>query len=331
VVDQVMRIIITGVAGFIGMHQAEERLKAGHDVLGIDNLNAYYDVRLKEARLAVLARYPNFRFEQADIAEEAAILPLFSRFKPDHVLHLAAQAGVRHSLKAPRAYTKANIEGFLTLLEAARHYPLRHLVYASSSSVYGANTKLPFAEEDAVNLPVSLYAATKRANELMAQTYAHLFAIPMTGLRFFTVYGPWGRPDMAPWLFTEAIRQNRPISVYDEATTARDFTYIDDVTAAIGPLLGMPPQGEAGVAPHRILNIGNNRPVPLADFIRAIEAACGESAIKHHARRPPGDVAVTFAAIERIHALTGFSPKTTIEDGMRHFVSWYDAYQARTG
>lgn len=317
------RILLTGCAGFIGMHQSHALLDAGCTVLGLDNLNAYYDPAIKEARLATLTGRNGFSFERLDIADAAATRRAFEEFRPDYVVHLAAQAGVRHALDAPFDYTRANIDGFLSLLEAARHNPVRHFLYASSSSVYGANTKVPFAEDDPVLHPVSLYAATKRANELMAETYAHLFAIPLTGLRFFTVYGPWGRPDMALWKFTSAILKGEPIDVYDEANMRRDFTYVDDIVAPIRLLLDKPPAGGDGQSPHRILNIGNNRPETLTDFITAIEKACGRPAIRRALPRQPGEVGATFADISKLQALTGFQPNTPIELGIARFVTWF--------
>lgn len=323
------RILVTGAAGFIGMHQALRLLQAGHRVLGLDNLNAYYDPALKEARLNVLHGHPNFEFERVSLEDEAKALPIIAAFRPEYIAHFAAQAGVRYSLKAPREYTRSNIEGFLTILEAARSNAVEHLVYASSSSVYGSNTKVPFSEDDPVNHPVSLYAATKRANELMAESYAHLHRIPMTGLRFFTVYGPWGRPDMAMWSFTASVVAGETIEVYDEARMSRDFTYIDDVVEAIERLLPLPtPPGPTG-APHRLLNIGNNRPERLADFIAAIEKACGRPAIKLHKPRQVTDVETTYAEISRLAALTGFRPKTSIEEGARLFAEWYRGWLAR--
>ncbi|MCZ8182144.1 MAG: NAD-dependent epimerase/dehydratase family protein [Beijerinckiaceae bacterium] len=317
------RVLVTGVAGFIGMHQTRTLLDAGCQVLGVDNLNAYYDPAIKEARLETLKGRNGFSFERMGIEDVAGIRRLFEEFRPDSVVHLAAQAGVRHSLDAPFDYTRANIDGFLSLLEAARHVPVRHFLYASSSSVYGANTKVPFSEEDPVLHPISLYAATKRANELMAETYAHLFGIPLTGLRFFTVYGPWGRPDMALWKFTEAILAGRPIDVYDEASMQRDFTYIDDIVTPIRLLLDKPPEREGGASPHRILNIGNHRPERLADFIAAIEQACGRKAIRRALPRQPGDVTATYADVSRLQALTGFEPDTPIGAGIARFVEWY--------
>ncbi|MGL5448192.1 MAG: NAD-dependent epimerase/dehydratase family protein [Rhabdaerophilum sp.] len=324
------RILVTGAAGFIGMHQALRLLQAGHRVLGIDNLNTYYDPALKQARLNVLGNHPGFEFARVSLEDEEKVLPIVAGFRPEIIIHLAAQAGVRHSLNAPRDYTHSNIEGFLTLLEAARDGSVEHFVYASSSSVYGANTKVPFSEDDPVNHPVSLYAATKRANELMAETYAHLHRIPLTGLRFFTVYGPWGRPDMAMWNFTAAILAGEPIEVFDEANMSRDFTYVDDVVEAIEKLLPLPPPPGLTGSPHVVLNIGNNRPERLSDFIAAIEAACGKTAIKLHKPRQPMDVLTTYADISKLAALTGFRPKTSIDEGARLFAEWYRGWTTRT-
>ncbi|MCZ8375099.1 MAG: NAD-dependent epimerase/dehydratase family protein [Beijerinckiaceae bacterium] len=317
------RVLVTGVAGFIGMHQTRTLLDAGCQVLGVDNLNAYYDPAIKEARLETLKGRNGFSFQRMGIEDAAGMRRIFEEFRPDSVVHLAAQAGVRHSLDAPFDYTRANIDGFLSLLEAARHVPVQHFLYASSSSVYGANTKVPFSEDDPVLHPVSLYAATKRANELMAETYAHLFGIPLTGLRFFTVYGPWGRPDMALWKFTEAILAGRPIDVYDEASMQRDFTYVDDIVTPIRLLLDKPPEREGAASPHRILNIGNHRPERLSDFIAAIEQACGRKAIRRALPRQPGDVTATYADVSRLQALTGFEPDTPIATGIARFVEWY--------
>ena len=316
------RVLVTGAAGFIGMHLSALLLDQGVEVLGIDNLNAYYDPALKEARLATLTGRNGFSFEKLSIEDDEAVMRVFAAFRPEVVVHLAAQAGVRYSLDAPRSYTQSNIEGFLSMIEAARKHPVRHFLYASSSSVYGSNAKVPFSEDDPVEHPLSLYAATKRANELMAETYAHLFAIPMTGLRFFTVYGPWGRPDMAMWKFTDAILAGRAIEVYDETGMSRDFTYVDDIVAARFKLLPLVPTKNGTQSPHRILNIGNNRPERLSDFIAAIEAACGKAAIKHHMPRQPGDVSATYADIAKLHALTGFQPETSIQVGAQQFADW---------
>jgi UDP-glucuronate 4-epimerase len=318
------RILVTGAAGFIGMQCALRFAAAGHDVRGIDNLNTYYDPQLKAARLKVLADQPGFRLETIDITDQPAIDAVFTAFRPEIVLHLAAQAGVRYSLEAPHSYTRSNVDGFLSLLEAARRHPVDHFLYASSSSVYGRNTKVPFAETDPVTQPASLYAATKRANELMAETYAHLFRVPLTGLRFFTVYGPWGRPDMATWLFTASILRGEPIQVFDEAAMSRDFTFIDDVTAAIEALLPLPPEGHA--TPHRLLNIGHHNPEKLSDFIAMIEQACGRPAIRVARPRQPGDVVTTYADTTRLFELTGFRPRVSIAEGIPRFVRWYRDY-----
>lgn len=311
-----MRILVTGAAGFIGYHLCD-RLSTRHSVLGLDDLNSYYDVSLKIARVARLRNCP---VVPCDVANRDVLLAELEDFKPDVVVHLAAQAGVRHSLDKPFAYTRANVDGFLSVLEACRAHPVKHLVYASSSSVYGSNTKVPFSETDAVLSPCSLYAATKRANELMATAYAHLFGIPCTGLRFFTVYGPWGRPDMAYWKFTEAVLNGRPIDVYGHGRMLRDFTYIDDVVDAIERLIHQEPSG------HTIYNVGNNQPVELGRFIAAIETATGCAAMRNLMPMQPGDVPATWADIDRIKAATGWEPKTRIEDGIGRFVSWYRDY-----
>lgn len=324
------RILLTGAAGFIGSHVATRFVEAGAEVLGIDNLNAYYDVTLKEARLANLERLEGFRFVKGDVADFDGLRGHFAAFRPDCVTHLAAQAGVRYSLENPRAYTHANVDGFLSVLEACRAHPVEHLIYASSSSVYGTNTKVPFAEDDPVCQPVSLYAATKRANELMAQTYAHLYGIRTSGLRFFTVYGPWGRPDMAYFSFTKAITEDRPIDIFNHGRMSRDFTYIDDVTEAIARLVSMPPtgaeDGSVGAVSHVIYNIGNHTPVTLERFIAAIETALGREAAKRYLPMQPGDVPSTYADVSRLTAVTGFAPKTSIEDGIAVFVEWYKSH-----
>jgi UDP-glucuronate 4-epimerase len=323
------RVLVTGIAGFVGFHVAKALIERGAEVAGLDNLSPYYDVALKEARLAELARAGEFRMARADLADWHAVRALFESFRPEVCVHLAAQAGVRHSIVQPRPFASANLDGFLSILEACRAHPVRHLVYASSSSVYGANAKVPFHEDDPVVAPVSLYAATKRANELMAQTYAHLYGIPSSGLRFFTVYGPWGRPDMAYWTFTEAIAAGRPIDVFNHGRLKRDFTYVDDVVQAIVRLTGLPPAAEAGIAgaPHAIFNIGNHSPVELARFIGAIEAALGRAAEKRYLPMQPGDVPATYADVGKLAALTGFAPATTIEDGMARFVAWWRTYR----
>jgi UDP-glucuronate 4-epimerase len=330
-------VLVTGAAGFIGFHVSRALLDAGSTVLGIDDLTPYYDPALKQARLDLLNGVEGFDFARIDIADGQALLAAFARFRPDAVIHLAAQAGVRHSIDNPHAYARSNLDGFLCVLEACRAHPVGHLVYASSSSVYGANAKVPFSEHDGADHPVSLYAATKRANELMAHAYAQLFGIPATGLRFFTVYGPWGRPDMAYFKFTAAILAGRPIEVYAESEMSRDFTYADDVSEAIVRLCALPPKPDEAFdavspdparsrAPWRIYNIGNRSPVPLDRFIAAIEAACGAKAIKRHLPMQPGDVRATFADIADLQAHAGFRPDTPIETGIARFVAWYRAF-----
>ncbi len=323
------RIVLTGAAGFIGFHVAKRLLEAGAYVHGVDNLVPYYDVALKEARLAAIAPRERFDVTRADIAEPGRMRAVFAVFRPDYVVHLAAQAGVRHSLVDPRAYTRANVDGFLELLEAARAHPVRHLLYASSSSVYGASTAVPFTETDPADRPLSLYGATKRANELMAHSYARLFGIAATGLRFFTVYGPWGRPDMALFAFTKAILAGEPINVFNNGRMQRDFTYIDDVAQAVVRLVPLPPAatGDAS-APHTIFNIGNHTPISLDRFIAAIEAALGRTAIRRNLPMQPGDVPATFANVDRLANAVGFAPQTPIEEGVRRFVAWYRAFYA---
>ena len=337
-----MNVLVTGVAGFIGFHTARALLARGDTVVGIDNLNAYYDVALKRARLRELtpAAAGRLRLHEFDLAEGAALHALFEAERPDAVIHLAAQAGVRYSLDNPGAYTHSNVEGFLTLLEACRHYPVGHLVFASSSSVYGLNATMPFSVDDNVDHPVSLYAATKKANELMAHSYAHLYGIATTGLRFFTVYGPWGRPDMAYFMFTRAILAGDPIRVFNGGDLARDFTYIDDIVEGVLRVLDRPatpdpawspdaPAPGTSCAPYRLFNIGNNRPVRLLDFIAAIEAALGREAIKDFQPMQPGDVSATCADIDALAAWTGYRPDTPLADGIRRFVAWYLAYSTQ--
>ena len=323
-----MAVLVTGAAGFIGFHVAAALARAGERVLGIDNLNSYYDVHLKEARLAELANLPGFAFERLDIAETGALGQLMARHRDiDRVVHLAAQAGVRHSLTEPRAYIAANLSGHLEVLEACRGVSgLKHLVYASSSSVYGGNTKLPYTETDPVDTPQSLYAATKKADELMSHCYAHLYRIPMTGLRFFTVYGPWGRPDMAAWVFTKAIHAGEPIKLFNQGRMRRDFTYIDDVTAGVLGCLAKPPADTRGSPPHRVYNLGNHRCEELERFVTLLERAIGKPARRELAPMQPGDVAATYADIEAASRDFGFSPKTTIDEGLPKFVQWYRAY-----
>ena len=325
-------VLVTGVAGFIGFHLANRLLAAGARVVGIDNLNAYYDASLKEARLRELANSRAFRFERCDITDREAILSLFANDRPEFVVHLAAQAGVRYSLTHPHAYVSSNIDGFLVMLEACRAHPVRHLVYASSSSVYGANTKVPFQEDDPVLAPMSLYGASKRANELMAETYAHLFAIPASGLRLFTVYGPWGRPDMAYFSFTKAAFEGRSIDVFNNGQMQRDFTYIDDVIESVCRLLDQPPQNAAKTLdlrlrrPHIIYNVGNHSPVELSEFVATIEAAVGRKLERRSLPIQPGDVPTTFADVERLARVVGFAPRTPLAEGIRLFVHWYKDY-----
>lgn len=317
-----MSLLLTGVAGFIGYHVAAALLARGEHVVGVDDLNSYYDVRLKEARLDLLREYPSFRFYHLDISDRQAIGQVIAAHADvSRIVHLAAQAGVRHSLVDPYAYVRANVMGHLVILEAARRLPqLEHLVYASSSSVYGANRTLPFAERDPVDTPVSLYAATKRADELMSFAYGHLFGLPQTGLRFFTVYGPWGRPDMAYYSFAQAIAAGEPITVYDGGTLKRDFTYIDDIVAGVLGCLDRPP---AAASPPRLLNIGNNYSEPVSRLIELLEAGLGRKAMLRHAPRPAADVVETFASIDAIAALTGYAPQTSLSQGIPRFVEWF--------
>jgi UDP-glucuronate 4-epimerase len=335
-----VRVLVTGAAGFIGMHVARRLLARGDEVVGIDDLNDYYDPALKRARLAELAAEPRFVFEAMDVADRPAMASLFERHRFERVVHLAAQAGVRYSLKNPHAYADSNLVGFVNVLEGCRHGAIAHLVYASSSSVYGGNVKMPFSEHDPVGHPVSLYAATKRANELMAHTYSHLYALPTTGLRFFTVYGPWGRPDMAAFLFADAILAGRPIDVFNHGDMKRDFTYIDDIVEGVVRVLDRPAEGDPGFdpmspdpgtgrAPYRIFNIGNADPVPLMDFIGAMESAIGLTAARNFLPMQDGDVPATYADTSALAALVGFSPRTDVHEGVRRFVAWYRAYYRR--
>lgn len=332
-------ILVTGAAGFIGYHVARRVLEQGGAVVGLDNLNDYYDPALKRRRLDELARFPAFRFEQADLSDGVRIAALFAAHRFPYVVHLAAQAGVRHSLADPRAYADANLIGFLNVLEGCRAVSCRHLVYASSSSVYGGNTRTPFSTGDNVDHPVSLYGATKKANELMAHAYAHLFNLPVTGLRFFTVYGPWGRPDMAVWLFTEAILQGKPVRLFNHGRMKRDFTYIDDVTEAVVRLIDRPASADpawSGVAPNpatsfapwRIYNIGNRSPVEVTELVRLIEQQTGRMAIRELLPMQPGDVMETCADVAGLQAAVGFAPKTQIGDGVRRFTEWYRGYES---
>ena len=323
-----MTVLLTGAAGFIGYSVAEALLARGDAVVGVDDLNPYYDVRLKEARIARLRRHRHFRFVRADIADPEALKAAVG--EPDairRVVHLAAQAGVRYSIDHPFAYARANLVGHLSVLELCRRLPrLEHLVYASSSSVYGGNTRLPFAVEDRVDNPVSLYAATKKADELMSHCYGHLYRLPQTGLRFFTVYGPWGRPDMAVYLFTEAIYAGRPIRVFNHGRMRRDFTYIDDVVAGVLATLDAPPADDGAAPPHRVYNIGNHRSEPLLRLIEVLEAAIGRTAEKVFEPMQPGDVKETYADISAIQRDHGFEPRTTIDEGVPRFVAWYRDY-----
>lgn len=332
-----MKILVTGVAGFIGMHSAKKLLDGGHEIIGIDNLNDYYDVTLKEDRLKTLEGYKNFKFLKLDIKDQKDVLDLFKKESPERVLHLAAQAGVRYSIQNPYVYIDSNIQGFINILEGCRAIKTEHLVFASSSSVYGGNTKVPFSEHDNVDHPVSLYAATKKANELMAHTYSHLYQIPTTGLRFFTVYGPWGRPDMSPMLFTKAILADEPIQVFNHGDMMRDFTYIDDIVASVNETLfktatpnshfdAHHPDPATSHAPYRIFNIGNSQPVPLMQFIETIEDALGKKAIKKMMGMQAGDVKVTSADTSELNHWVNFKPNTSIKEGVKRFVDWYKNY-----
>lgn len=332
-----MKILVTGAAGFIGANLCQKLLERGDEVLGLDNLNDYYDVSLKEARLSSIRSHERFSFQKLDIADQEEVAAAFKKFSPQRVVNLAAQAGVRYSIQNPYAYTHSNMEGFLSILESCRNEKVEHLVYASSSSVYGANRKLPFSVKDEVNHPVSLYGATKRANELMAHAYSHLYAIPTTGLRFFTVYGPWGRPDMAPHLFTSKILKGDVIEVFNFGKHQRDFTYIDDIVEGVIRVLDHPPkpnlswdamkpEKDSSSAPYRLFNIGNHNPVWLDEFISAIESASGKKANRKLLPAQPGDVLDTVADVTSLETEFGFKPSTSIQEGMRRFVSWYMDY-----
>ncbi len=331
------RVLVTGAAGFIGYHLSERLLKEGDEVVGLDNLNDYYDVKLKEARLARLQKSRAFRFLKTDLGDRTGVEKIWHEVKPEVVVHLAAQAGVRYSLTHPHAYARSNLEGMLDVLEACRAEKTGNLIFASSSSVYGLNQSMPFSEKDNVDHPVSLYAATKKANELMAHSYAHLYGIPCTGLRFFTVYGPWGRPDMAYYKFTQAILEGKEIELYGEGKMKRDFTYVDDIVEAVARLISKPavgnqkwegknPDPATSPAPYRIYNIGNNAPVELARFVSAIEAATAKKAKIVKKPVPPGDVLATAARVDDLAAAVDFRPKTSIEDGIKKFVDWYRGY-----
>ena len=332
-----MKILLTGAAGFIGSTATLRLLARGDEVVGLDNLNDYYSVQLKRDRLARLTPHPNFRFVQQDVADRSGIAALFAKERFDRVIHLAAQAGVRYSLQNPHAYVDSNIVGFMNILEGCRHSQVQHLVYASSSSVYGGNTKMPFSEHDSVDHPVSMYAATKKANELMAHTYSHLFGLPTTGLRFFTVYGPWGRPDMALFLFTKAILKGKPIDVFNHGQMQRDFTFVDDIVEGVIRVLDRtatpdaayrPEQPDPGTsnAPFRVFNIGNHNPVPLLDFIACIEDAIGIKAQKNLLPLQDGDVPATYADVDALRDWVGFTPATDIRTGIGRFVAWYRDY-----
>jgi UDP-glucuronate 4-epimerase len=327
-------ILVTGAAGFIGFHVARRLLERGDVVAGVDNLNDYYDPALKQARLDRLLKLKGFTFEKADIADAEAMRRVFATHKPVRVVHLAAQAGVRYSLTNPDVYVDSNVKGFLNILEGCRYHPVQHLVFASTSSIYGANTHQPFSEHDNVDHPLTLYAATKKANEVMAHAYAHLFAIPSTGLRFFTVYGPWGRPDMALFRFTKGILAGEPIPVYNEGKMVRDFTYVDDIAEGVIRVLDRPakadpkwngddPDPATSYAPYRVFNIGNNRPVELLRYIAALESCLGRKAKLDLLPMQPGDVPSTVADVSELEAAVGFRPQTTVEEGISRFVSWY--------
>jgi len=335
-----MKILLTGAAGFIGMHIALRLLARGDEVVGIDNLNNYYDVNLKYARLNQMLPYPNFSFIKADVEDRDAMKKIFSSENPKRVLHLAAQAGVRYSLENPHAYIDANLQGFINILEGCRHQTVEHLVYASSSSVYGGNTALPFSEHHSVDHPVSLYAATKKANELMAHTYSHLYNLSTTGLRFFTVYGPWGRPDMALFLFTKSIIDKKPIDVFNYGKMIRGFTFIDDIVEGVIRILDKPalanlafnsgyPDPATSNAPYRIFNIGNSTPTPLLDYIQELESALGQTAQKNFLPMQPGDVPATKADTVELEAWINFRPEISVRDGVKQFVSWYKSYYSK--
>ena len=328
-------ILVTGAAGFIGMHTATRLLDRGDTVVGLDNLNDYYQPQLKHDRLALLEGRSGFNFQKLGLEDRDGINRLFETHRFDRVIHLAAQAGVRYSLTNPQAYVDANLVGFVNILEACRHQQVAHLTYASSSSVYGANRKIPFSVEDRVDHPVSLYAATKKANELMAHTYSHLFALPTTGLRFFTVYGPWGRPDMAMWMFTKAILAGKPIDVFNHGRMKRDFTFVDDIVEGVIRTSDTIPTAQtvasdaddcSTAAPYRVYNIGNNQPVELMHLIETLESALGQKAEKNMLPMQPGDVPATYANIDALQRDVGFRPSTPIEDGVKKFVAWYKSY-----
>ena len=335
-----MKILVTGTAGFIGFHLAKRLLDRGDTVVGLDNVNNYYDVRLKHARMAVLDKHPNYKFFRADLSDRAAVEKIFKEERPQRVVNLAAQAGVRYSLTNPHVYVESNLVGFINILEGCRHHGVEHLVYASSSSVYGANTQMPFSIHHNVDHPVSLYAATKKANELMAHTYSHLYSLPTTGLRFFTVYGPWGRPDMALFIFTKAILEGRPIDVFNEGRMRRDFTYIDDIIEGVVRVtdrVAAPnsswdsanPDSGTSKAPYRIYNIGNNNPVELMHLIETLEKCLGKRVEKRMLPMQAGDVPATYADVEDLIRDVGFKPATPIEEGVGRFVEWYKSFAHR--
>lgn len=331
------KVLVTGAAGFIGFHLSKRLLKEGFSVVGLDNLNDYYDVNLKKSRLEILEKEKDFAFVNASLEDNDALQSVFRSHSPSYVVNLAAQAGVRYSLTNPHAYVQANLVGFVNILEACRHHKVKHLVYASSSSVYGSNTRMPFSVSDNVDHPVSLYAASKKANELMAHTYSHLYKLPTTGLRFFTVYGPWGRPDMALFLFTKAILEDRPIDVFNYGKMKRDFTYIDDIIEGVYRVMknvpvenpdwqGDNPDPAVSSAPYKIYNIGNNEPVELGDFISEIEKCLGKEAQKNMMPIQPGDVPATYANVDALMNDVGFKPATSIQTGIRNFINWYREY-----
>ena len=329
-----MKILVTGAAGFIGHQTTLKLLARGDTVIGVDNLNDYYDVSLKKARLQDIAKHPqasNFKFIKLDLADTSATEALFIAEQPERVIHLAAQAGVRYSLQNPHAYVQSNLVAFTNILEGCRHNKVEHLVYASSSSVYGGNTKLPFSEQDTVDHPVSLYAATKKANELMAHTYSHLYGIPTTGMRFFTVYGPWGRPDMSPFLFADAILNNKTIKVFNHGDMMRDFTYIDDIVEGVVRVADKPATPEVNSSvPYRVFNIGNNQPEKLMDFIGILENAFGKVAEKEFLPMQAGDVKATYADTSALESWVGFKPYTPLKEGVAKFANWYKAYYSKS-